>query len=83
MMLSWSPSLQKLRTYQNEIKHKCYLWNRANFVDMRIAFLHIMTLHEGYLYMQLPQTILCKFEYNIQSQIKNCCYYYWYNCSSQ
>ena len=24
-------------TYQNEIKHKCYLWNRANFEDMRIA----------------------------------------------
>ena len=25
-------------TYQNEIKHKCYLWNRGNFVDMRVAF---------------------------------------------
>ena len=25
-------------TYQNEIKHQCYLWNRGNFVDMRVAF---------------------------------------------
>ena len=25
-------------TYQNEIKHKCYVWNRGNFVDMRVAF---------------------------------------------
>ena len=24
-------------TYQNEIKHRCYLWDRANFEDIRVA----------------------------------------------
>ena len=33
-------------TYQNEIKHKCYLWNRANLVDMRIALTEfIISIH--------------------------------------